>query len=276
MQIAQAIKQAEKQLSHIESAKLDTEILLSHCLQCDRSHLFAYPEEELLPECIEQFNEIIDKRTNGQPIAHLIGYREFWSLKLKVTPDTLIPRPETECLVEQALKKINPTDNITLLDLGTGTGAIAIALASERPAITITATDKSEMALAVAKENAETYQANINFIQADWLAFDTNMKFNIILSNPPYIDESDPCLHQGDVRFESKSALIAEDHGLADIRTIIEQSKNVLEKNGWLMLEHGYQQGQAVRDLFMNNMYEQIETHHDYAGHERITSGQLK
>lgn len=267
---------AQKQLSHIESAKLDAEVLLSHCLKCDRSHLYAYPEEELLASCLTQFNSLISNRAKGHPIAHLTGYREFWSIKLKVTPDTLIPRPETECLVEHALTKIEPDAQINVLELGTGTGAIAIAIASERSNINITATDISEAALDVAKENANTQQTTINFIQADWLTFKANTKFSIVLSNPPYISNSDPFLKKGDVRFESESALIANDDGLADLRTIIEQAKIVLEENGWLILEHGYQQGQAVRDLFIKNMYKEIETYADYAGHERVTLGQLK
>ncbi|MEM7026700.1 MAG: peptide chain release factor N(5)-glutamine methyltransferase [Pseudomonadota bacterium] len=274
MQIAQALQQAQQQLSHYETAKLDTEVILSHCIGCNRTHLYAYPEEKLSASCYEEFLGYIQLRKDGHPVAHLVGYREFWSLEFKVTKDTLIPRPETECLVEQALTKISSTEAIHILDLGTGTGAIAIALATERPLAIITATDITEAVLAIAKENAESHQAEINFIQADWLNFSENKHYNIIVSNPPYIDRFDPCLAQGDVRFEPESALIAKNNGLADLNNIIALAKNFLVKNGWLILEHGFQQGQAVRAFFQHNHYQQIKTFSDYAGHERITLGQ--
>jgi release factor glutamine methyltransferase len=212
---------------------------------------------------------------NGEPVAHLIGTQEFWSLSLQVSPDTLIPRPETERLVELALERIPSDANWRIADLGTGSGAIALAVAKERPACQIIATDKSTAALDIAKENARLNQiANVTFLQGDWLAaVKDEPPFEMILSNPPYIKEDDPHLQQGDVRFDPDSALQAGTEGLDDLQQIIEQALAHLKPGGWLLLEHGYDQQNAVMQLLQQAGYEQIEDYPDLAGQPRVAAG---
>jgi len=275
LQIAETLKQAVTELQHFDTAKLDAEVLLSHCLCCDRSYFYAHPEVEIETAQYNQFQDLIKQRAIGRPVAYLVGRKEFWSLEFLVSPDTLIPRPETECLVEMALAKINRDDHYHILDLGTGTGAIAISIAKERQNITIMATDKNEAALIIAKKNASRLDVNnIFFQQAVWFDFKTDQQFDFILSNPPYIDINDPNLQTGDIRFENRQALIAEDNGLADLKTIIRESVHYLKASGWVMLEHGYEQGEAVRQFFCQYSFQNIETINDYAGHERITIAQ--
>ena len=208
-------------------------------------------------------------------MAHLTGVREFWSLPLFVSPATLIPRPDTECLVEQALARL-PASACRIVDLGTGTGAIALALASERPDCDVTAVDRMPDAVALAIRNTQHLGINnVRVLQSDWFSALQGQQFDMIVSNPPYIDEQDPHLALGDVRFEPLTALVAGDHGLADIVHIIEQSKHMLTPGGYLLLEHGWQQGQAVRDAFTRGGYQAVETCRDYGGNERITLGHL-
>jgi release factor glutamine methyltransferase len=283
MQIVEALKHAQQQLDASDSVKsdsirLDTEILLSSILKCERTHLYTYPEQVLSSNEIESFNRLIDLRSEGQPVAHLINQKEFWSLTFHITKDTLIPRPETEMLVETALKLI-PTDSTNnILDLGTGSGAIAIAIASERPLTNITATDASDEALSIAKSNANSNNIkNIEFIKANWFKFDTenNQAFDLIISNPPYISNDDPHLKQGDVRFEPHTALASGEDGLDDLRIIIRESANNLTKEGWLLVEHGYNQGEPVRNLFIENGFTSTSTIKDYSDNERVSIGQL-
>lgn len=276
MQIVDALKHAKRQLTSSDSARIDAESLLCSILKCDRSKLYAYPEQALSDEELESFNALLALRAEGRPVAHLTGQKEFWSLNLQVSHDTLIPRPETELLVETALTLI-PNDKATkLLELGTGTGAIAIAIASERNKSNITATDLSTKALNVAQLNARSFAVeNINFKIADWFAFPDIDNYDLIISNPPYICANDPHLKQGDVRFEPINALASGIDGLDDIRTIIQQARHYLNARGWLLLEHGYNQAAQVSQLFKDNGYTTVATIKDYSGIERVSMGQL-
>ena len=257
-----------------ESPRADAEILLAHCLGKSRTWLFTWADKTLESAVITAFQGLVTKRLRGVPIAHLIGYREFWTLNLKVTPDTLIPRPETELLVETALALLPPTP-ANVLDLGTGTGAIALSIASERPDCCVTACDFSAAALAVAQENAQSHGiTNVTFVQSDWFTALPAQRFALIVSNPPYIEAADPHLQQGDVRFEPLSALAAGSDGLDDIRQIIHYAPDWLAHTGWLLLEHGYNQGQAVTALLQERGFQAVRCLRDLAGNERVSLGQ--
>ncbi|MGL5536263.1 MAG: peptide chain release factor N(5)-glutamine methyltransferase, partial [Aeromonas veronii] len=218
------------------------------------------------------------RRLNGEPIAHLVGEREFWSLPLKVSPATLIPRPDTEVLVEQALTRI-PQGPCAVLDLGTGTGAIALALKSERPEVDVWAVDRMADAAALARENSAALGLPIEVRDGSWFEplgepdRDNTPRFAVIVSNPPYIDGADPHLEQGDVRFEPRSALVADDAGLADIRHIVAHAPAYLLTDGWLLLEHGWDQGEAVRQLLRDGGYREVATVRDYGDNDRVTLG---
>jgi release factor glutamine methyltransferase len=265
--------------AHSDSASLDAELLMCHVLDCNRTYLFTWSDKVLDENQIDAFETLVKRRENGEPIAHIIGYKEFWSLKLAVNPSTLIPRPDTETLVELALDIANKknTNSGNGLDLGTGTGAIALALASELPNWQWIGAEFSEDALALAKHNAK--ENNINnglFIQSDWFSHVPVQKFDLIVSNPPYIDPEDEHLQQGDVRFEPLSALIAPQKGLADIKIIVENSIGYLDVNGALLIEHGFDQGQSVRDIFCQNNFHNVETFKDLGGNDRVTVGYFK
>jgi len=269
------LRQAVSQLAASESPRRDAEILLGFVTGRARTYILAFGETELLPAEQAQLEALLARRQRGEPVAHLVGTREFWSLPLFVSPATLIPRPDTECLVEQALARL-PATPCDILDLGTGTGAIALALASERPDCHITAVDLMPDAVALAQRNAEHLGiANVALRQSHWFSALNGQRFATIVSNPPYIDEQDPHLAEGDVRFEPRSALVAADRGLADLAWIIEQGRAFLLPDGWLLLEHGWQQGEAVRALFAKNDYQDVETTRDYGGNERLTAGRL-
>lgn len=274
MQLRTLLDSAIQQLAnHSESARADAEILLAHCLQKNRAWLFTWPEYEPDTATLTHFQNLLQKRLAGTPIAHLTGQREFWTLNLKVTPDTLIPRPETELLVETALKKLH--GKRTLLDLGTGSGAIALAIASERPDLQVIACDSSPAALAVAKENACQHDIhNVQFILSDWFNSLPQQHFDVIASNPPYIETTDPHLKRGDVRFEPLSALISGEDGLKDIRHIARNATQWLEKDGWLLLEHGYNQGSAVMQVLQGTNFSKVCCLPDMAGNDRVTYGQ--
>ena len=275
MQIVDALKYARQQLQTSDSAQLDSELLLCEILNCERSHLYAYPEKELTDKNIKSLNQFISLRAEGHPIAHITKQREFWSLLLHIDEHTLIPRPETEILVEAALKLIPKESKKDVLDLGTGSGAIAIAIASERPLANIIATDKSDEALNIAKRNAERHNINnINFINADWFNMENNHSYNVIVSNPPYICNDDAHLKQGDVRFEPLSALASGKDGLDDLRIIISEANKHLNKQGWLLVEHGYNQAKQVQQLFNENNFTSISTIKDYSDNDRVTIGE--
>jgi release factor glutamine methyltransferase len=253
----------------------DAQILLCHVLECDQSFLYAHPEHELSTTQVKQFNILLKRRQQGEPIAYLLGYRDFWQLRLEITPEVLIPRHETELLVETALVRL-PKSHCQVADLGTGSGAIACALAYERPQWQVVATDQSTAALALAQANAKRYKLSIRFYQGNWLnALPPGQQFDAIVSNPPYIAADEPQLQQGDVRFEPDSALVAAQQGLVDINTIATQACHYLKPNGLLILEHGYRQGQSVRTRLQSLGYNAVNTLTDHAGHERVTLGVL-
>lgn len=268
------LKTATLHLTHSDSAKRDAEILLGFVTGRARTYLLAFGETPLTAEQAEQLTLLLARRERGEPVAYLVGEREFWSLPLSVSPATLIPRPDTECLVELTLERL-PATPCAILDLGTGTGAIALALASERPDCQLTGIDLQPEAVALAQHNAQKLAINnARFLQGSWFTPVAGQKFALIASNPPYIDEADPHLGQGDVRFEPGSALVAADQGLADLAAIVQQAADYLEPQGWLLLEHGWQQGESVRTLLNAAGFIAVATHRDYGGNDRVTLGQ--
>lgn len=269
--IAKAL-QCASQLVGSDSPRLDLELLLCHLLDCGRSYLFMHPERELTALQAADFEALLQRRVSGEPIAHLTGRRGFWTLELEVNAATLIPRPDTETLVEQALELL-PDGDYRVADLGTGTGAIALALASERSQWSLIGCDRVAGAVALAQRNAARLGlSNARFVQGSWFE-PLDGHFAMIVSNPPYIDPADPHLGQGDVRFEPRSALVADEAGLADIRHIAAGARTVLEPGGWLLFEHGYDQGVAVRALLDELGYSKVATRQDLGGRDRVTLG---
>lgn len=255
------------------SAEVDAEYLLLHVLQQDRMWLRLHADDELSAVQLEDFSRLLARREQGEPVAYLTGSRGFWTLDLAVDASVLIPRPETEMLVDLALEKIAPTENSTVLDLGTGSGAIALAVKSERPRCAVTAVDASAPALAVARANAVRLGLDVEFLQSDWFAALAGRRFALLLANPPYIVEDDPHLSCGDLRFEPRTALASAQQGLHDIRRIAGAAPAHLLPGGWLALEHGYDQGAAVRGILDDAGFTSVETRRDLSGHERITLG---
>ena len=275
MNIRQALQLASKQLADSSpSAMLDSQVLLTYVLQCNTAHLAAWPEKTLGDAQLADFLQLLKQRQQGVPVAHLTGSREFWSLDFSVDDSTLIPRPETETLVEFILEQFDDVDRLKLLDMGTGTGAIAISIAKQKPDWEIIASDVSEQALALAAKNSsENLTANVTFVHSNWFDAIAQDDFNIIVSNPPYIACGDPHLSQGDVRFEPQSALSSGETGMDDIEHICSQAKDHLLKNGCLVVEHGYNQKQQVSDCFNSNGFKEIEQRQDLSGHTRMTAG---
>jgi len=267
------ITHAVTQLKYSDSPKRDAQILLGFVTGKSRTFILAFAETSLTDRQFGQLEILLARRVKGEPVAYLVGEREFWSLPLRVSPATLIPRPDTECLIEHALTCL-PSHPCHILDLGTGTGAIALALASERPDCQVTALDVVPEAVALARSNAENLAiTNVTVLQSHWFSALEAQRFALIVSNPPYIDSDDPHLSQGDVRFEPKSALVADKQGLADIEILISRAPDFLEPNGWLILEHGWQQGAQVRQLFLSAGFIEVNTVKDYGDNERLTSG---
>jgi release factor glutamine methyltransferase len=265
----------DSDLPDSSSARLDAELLLAHVLGKPRSYLHTWPERELGVEQCQAFAECLKRRRGGEPVAYILGRQGFWSLDLEVAPHTLIPRPDTELLVETALQLL-PAAPAQVLDLGTGTGAIALALAHERPAWQVTGVDRVVEAVALATRNAQQLRlGNVAFRESRWFSALDSQRYALIISNPPYIAASDPHLLQGDVRFEPSSALVAGEDGLDDIRHIIGASSSHLIGTGWLLLEHGYDQAAAVRALLAEGGFANIESRRDFGGHERISLGRL-
>ena len=276
MQIREAIQQASKELAvSSASARLDAELLLGKVLDKNRSYLFAWPEKELSAQQQTSFQSLLEQRMQGVPIAYLLGYREFWGMELEVSPATLIPRPDTELLVQLALERIADQAAPSILDLGTGTGAIALALAKERPDASVLALDKSDEALAVAKRNQQRLGlANLKLLASDWFSvLPKNGCFDLIVANPPYISEADPHLSQGDVRFEPRSALSSGLSGLDDLSYLIQTAPQYLAAKGWLLLEHGYDQGLAVTERLIGTGYTEVACYQDLAGNDRVSLG---
>ena len=254
-------------------SKVDVEILLASALGKDRVFLYAYPEYELNPHEYNLFEQLIKRRIQGEPIAYILNKREFWSLELYVDQNVLIPRHETELIVELALELLNDKSKL-VADLGTGSGAIALALAKERVNWSLVAVDKSIAALNIAKKNAALLKIdNLEFIQGDWCEPLAKKSFSAIISNPPYINSHDPHLQQGDVRFEPESALVATSYGMGDLHNIIAGAQEKLISGGLLILEHGYDQGSEVRKLMEKHCYQQVTTRKDFGGNERATYG---
>lgn len=273
--IRSALEQALQKLEQRNTeSRLETEILMCHVLKKNRAYLFAHPEELISQNQIEHFEELIQQRVKGIPIAYITGSRDFWSLSLKVNPATLIPRHETERLVELVLELMPNKPGISLLDLGTGSGAIALAIATERPYWDIDACDYSKEALIIAKENATDLGiTNVTFYQSDWFKQLPRKRYHAIVANPPYIAEQDPHLLEGDVRFEPQTALVSGQEGLADLQYIIEQSIDYLVPEGLLLLEHGYDQMSYLRSILNKLGYENVQCWQDIQGHDRVSGG---
>lgn len=256
------------------TARLDAELLLSAALDKPRSYLRTWPEHEPGAEQLSAFATMLERRRVGEPVAYILGHQGFWSLDLEVAPHTLIPRPDTELLVETALQ-LAPATPQRVLDLGTGTGAIALALASERGGWKVTGVDRIAEAVELAERNRQRLKlSNAEFRQSSWFDALAGERFDLIVSNPPYIATADRHLDEGDVRFEPMSALVAGADGLDDIRQIIDQAPGHLEAGGWLLLEHGYDQAEAVRGLLSAAGFAAVVSRRDLGGHERISLGQ--
>jgi len=259
-----------------DASALEVEVLLAHALGKPRSYLRTWPEHALREQERRHFFDLLARRAAGEPVAYLTGRREFWSLELAVNPYTLIPRPETESLVEIALALLHNKAATHVADLGTGSGAIALAIASERPQCRIVATDLCPHALGVARGNAERLNIiNVEFRQGAWTAPLGKELFEVIVSNPPYVAEGDPHLSEGSLPAEPRRALVAGPTGLEMIGAIIAEAPRHLQDEGWLLLEHGYDQAAAVADLLRAAGYRHIQTWRDAAGHERVSGGQL-
>lgn len=264
----------ERLLTVSETAQLDAEVLLCHCLSKNRSFLRAWPEHQPSAEQIRHFDELIAQRQQGVPVAYLTGTREFWSREFKVCPNVLIPRPDTELLIELSLASLSADKPCKIIDLGTGSGIIAITLAAERPLADVIATDISAAALNIAQENAKQLKVeNVRFLSSHWFAAVPEQDFDLVISNPPYIADDDPHLQQGDLRFEPETALISDEKGLRDIRLIAEQARRHLKIGGHLLVEHGYNQQAEVQAIFNKLNYQQVTTFPDLSGNPRVTSG---
>lgn len=267
---------ASAELPDSDTARLDAELLLCHAIGKPRTYLRTWPERQPDAEQLRRFEQLLSQRRRGVPIAYLLGEQGFWSLQLEVSASTLIPRPDTERLVEVALE-VGPEGAAQVLDLGTGTGAIALALAVERPQWQLTGVDRIAEAVALAQRNARRLQiGNAHFEQSDWFGVLAGRRFDVIVSNPPYIAADDPHLQQGDVRFEPGSALVSGADGLDDIRVLVSQAPSHLHTAGWLLFEHGWQQADAVAQLLREQGFEQVQSWRDLGDQQRVTGGQWR
>lgn len=259
---------------HSDSARLDAELLVLHVLEKPRSFLYSHPESILNANQLATANYLVQRRCEGIPVAYLLGQKEFWSLMLMVDERVLIPRPETEAIIDYVLQLHLP-EQASVIDLGTGSGAIALALASEKPSYFVVASDFSEGAIAVAKKNTQQLAANgscheIPLLRGDWLSAFSENSFDLVVSNPPYIDEQDPHLQQGDVRFEPLSALVSKDSGYDDIKLISRQAKACLKNGGHLIIEHGYDQRETIIKIIEAEGYLNVVDHDDLNGMPRF------
>lgn len=260
------------------TARIEVRMLLQHVLQVSRAFLIAHPDTELNAEQRAVYTALLERRLAGEPLAYILGEREFFGLNFIVSPATLIPRPDTELLVTEALQRLpaQSTAQTRVLDLGTGSGAIALSLAHTRPDLAVTAVDASAAALAIAQKNAARLHCNhVRLLQSDWFSALNNAQFDLIVSNPPYIEETDTHLQQGDLRFEPRSALAAGGDGLDDLRHIIANARTHLRPGGWLLLEHGYDQAPRVRELLAKAGYTDIYSARDLGGIERVSGGRI-
>ena len=258
------------------SARLDAEVLLSAAVGCDRAYLVAHSDKLVDRSQLTNFNALLSRRQQGEPVAYILGHKEFWSLPIKTTSNTLIPRPETEHLVEQALARLPIDSDAMVFDLGTGSGAVAIAIAAERPGTRIIAVDICAKALAVAEDNARTLALlNISFRQGNWYAPLADLRADLIVSNPPYVRDDDPHLDKGDIAHEPALALRGGKTGMDEIEKIARGGKHHLQAKGSLIMEHGFDQGTAVRACLQGQDYLNIVTTKDYSGLDRITQCQV-
>ena len=258
-----------------ESPRLDAELLLARALDVPRSYLFAHPDDEMDQDAADRFSEVVERRRRGMPMAYITGEKEFWSMSLIVTPDTLVPRPETETLIDQALMRLPRRVEVRVLDLGTGSGAIALALARERPACHVVATDVSAGAIAVARENARRLLIpNVEFLEGNWLAPINGQQFDLVVSNPPYVASNDA--HLDALTFEPRGALESGEDGLDAIREISAGAAAVLAADGWLLLEHGSDQADAVADILASDGWQEIKGVNDLAGLPRVTAAKRR
>ncbi|AEF53761.1 peptide chain release factor N(5)-glutamine methyltransferase [Marinomonas posidonica] len=278
MRIDESLQGASERLRFMsDTALLDAQLLLAQVLNVSTSYFYSWPERVLTNDELSSYDALLTRREKGEPIAYILGKQAFWTLDLEVAPCTLIPRADTECLVEAALSILHVTKGKKILDLGTGTGAIALALATECRDSKVLGVDLIADAVALAKRNAASHQiSNAHFMQSCWFEQLSELgMFDLIVSNPPYIDPEDHHLSEGDVRFEPKTALVAENHGLADIERIIEQAPNFLKQGGYLMFEHGYDQAEAVRRLLTLSGFSEVRSIQDFGGNDRVTMGCL-
>jgi len=274
VKVKELLAEACRLLAGKQGTRLEAEVLLSHSLGVNRAWLYANAEQDVAGQVASNFLQLIQQRRPGEPVAYLTGVREFWSLNLKVTPDVLIPRAETELLVETALKRIPADARWRIADLGTGSGAVALAIAFERPRCKVFASDISPPALAIAQQNADSLNlGQVHFLQGSWLS-PLEGKFKGIVSNPPYVSSQDPHLKQGDCRFEPDAALSPGSDAMTSIRHIAEAALPYLETGGFLAFEHGCGQGEASRQLLFQLGYTEVETSSDLAGLERVTTGE--
>ena len=271
--IKQALRMASHAIAGSDTVQLDAELLLAAVLGKSRTYLYTWPEQVLSPSERSYFESVLERRVMGEPVAYILGTRDFWTLTLRVNRHVLIPRPETELLVETALALVT-TQEACIADIGTGSGAIALAIASERPVWKVVATDMSGDALTVASDNASQLNiVNVEFRQGSWCDALPPQLFDLIVSNPPYIDAADAHLTRGDLRFEPRSALVAADDGLADIRTLCSQAPQRLKPGGWLLLEHGWTQGPTVAAILQSSGLEAVRTLKDLNGNDRVSLG---
>ncbi len=273
--IAQLLNEGMAVLSHLPTPRREAELILAHLLQVNRSHLIAFPEREIAIDIATQYQIWLQKRANGYPYAYLTGEKEFFGLTLTVNQETLIPRDDTEIITLKALSLAESIVAPSILDLGTGSGAIALAIKANCHNCHVVALDQSAAALAIAKENASKYQLPITFYQSDWFSALTDERFDLILANPPYIDPKDHHLKGDGIKYEPISALVAAQNGYADLYTIIEEAPKFLKPQGYLLLEHGYNQAMRVQKKLHDSHYHAIETLLDYGGNPRVTIGKI-
>jgi len=275
--VRELLASAEQCLQAIASARLDVEILLANSLQTDRSSLYAHPERQVSEEVMAYFLQLLNKRMDHYPVAYLTGTKEFWSLELEVNQHTLIPRPETECVVETALEYVPEHQQCDILDLGTGSGAIALAIARERPRCHVLAVDVSREALAVAGSNAGKHEIeNVRFMQSDWFSELGGRHFDLIISNPPYVESGAAGFSSGELAHEPRLALDGGEYGLQAIMHLIPAATRFLNPGARLILEHGYQQAGDIQHLLRSNQYRDVHSRQDYAGLDRMSIAQWR